>query len=156
MVHKENGEFTKKGDEAANLLPDVEENVGNLYCACPQWCKMGVVPAPSCGACTCNVSLTRLTLSVVTAISHGIFVLKLRPELLRCQPQGCLIGLLVVRQQTQLRAPILLHFFLHGRQDPLLARSGHVSVLTEGGRLLCATKKRGRLLTCEQAGRSFC
>ena len=31
--------------------------------------------APSCRACTCNVSLTRLTLSVVTAISHGICVL---------------------------------------------------------------------------------
>ena len=36
----------------------------------------GVMPAPSCGACTHNVSLTKLTLSVVTAISHGIFVLK--------------------------------------------------------------------------------
>ena len=32
--------------------------------------------APSCEACICNVLLTRLTLSVVMEISHGISVLK--------------------------------------------------------------------------------
>ena len=30
VVPKENGVFIKKGDEAANLLPDVEEKLGKL------------------------------------------------------------------------------------------------------------------------------
>ena len=42
---KENGVFIKKGDEAANQLPDVEEN-------------LGVMHSPSFGACTRNVSLS--------------------------------------------------------------------------------------------------
>ena len=33
---EENGVFIKKVTEEANLLPDVEEKLGNLCCSCPQ------------------------------------------------------------------------------------------------------------------------
>jgi hypothetical protein len=67
---EENGAYIRKVTEEANLLPDVEEKLGKSVLF------MWVMPAPSCEACICNVLLTRLTLSVATAISHGISVLK--------------------------------------------------------------------------------
>ena len=36
VVQKGNGVLTNKEDEAANLLPYVEEKLGNLCCSCPQ------------------------------------------------------------------------------------------------------------------------
>ena len=70
--HKEeNRVYIRKATEEANLLPHVEEKLGKSLLFMSTMIYNGVMPAPSCEACICNVFLTRLTSFAVTEISHG-------------------------------------------------------------------------------------